>query len=97
MSMNLHASCDNKSLDLWQTPTYITYMCCVNDKGQVISELKGKRAIGALRSYIEWVKGSAGGVFQTLEYAENKRTTVYEHVEYIENAINSGYIKVWIM
>ena len=97
MSMNLHASCDNKSLDLWQTPTYITYMCCVNDKGQVISELKGKRAIGALRSYIEWVKGSAGGVFQTLEDAENKRTTVYEHVEYIENAINSGYIKVWIM
>ena len=97
MSMNLHASCDNKSLDLWQTPTYITYMCCVNDKGQVIGELKGKRAIRALRSYIEWVKGEARGTFQTIEDAEDKRTIVNKHVKYIEDAINTGHIRVWIM
>jgi hypothetical protein len=44
MSVNLHC----KQLDLYQTPTYITYMCYSNNDG-------GWR--GIKYRYKEWVKG----------------------------------------
>lgn len=49
MSMNLHC----KQVELWQTPTKITYMCMTFAKGKVTS-VKGKRAAAALKRYLWW-------------------------------------------
>ena len=50
MSMNLHCN----RIRLWQTPTWITHMCTMNDQGKWSFSLKGVEAIGALHRYLEW-------------------------------------------
>ena len=55
MSMNLCLTVDGKTVELWQTPTYITDMCMMTSKG-VKSVMSGKQAMRALRIYFEWCK-----------------------------------------
>jgi hypothetical protein len=96
MSMNLNATVDGEDLDLWQTPTQITNMICVNHDGQIV-ELTGKEAKRALQSYCRWVEGSMNGVWDADKLKERMKE-VREHVGYIQSLIKSGKrFRVWEM
>ena len=53
--MNLHARIGAEDLGLWQTPTYITWMCMMTPVG-VGNMFRGKKATRSLLCYIEWVR-----------------------------------------
>jgi hypothetical protein len=72
MSMNLH--CDE--VNLWQTPTHITWMCYSNRDGG----WKGIRY-----RYCEWVKGTLNGVYKTTEEADDARYRVSTHLALINS------------
>lgn len=96
MSMNLNATVDGEDLDLWQTPTQITNMICVNHDGQIV-ELTGKEAKRALQSYCRWVEGSMNRVWDADKLKEHRKE-VREHVGYIQSFIKSGKkFRVWEM
>jgi hypothetical protein len=67
MSMNLQC----KEVDLWQTPTSITYMCYSNKDG-------GSK--GILYRYSEWVKGSLNRGYKDAEEADWARENVNDHL-----------------
>jgi hypothetical protein len=75
MSMNLY--CDE--VELWQTPTYITYMCYSNEDG-------GWK--GILYRYIEWVKDHTNGVWKDDQLDKYKEITdsVNEHIKELNTA-----------
>ncbi len=60
MSMNLHLTADGFTVDLWQTPTYITEMCLMTSKG-VKSSMSGKQARRAMNIYFNWCRYSVDG------------------------------------
>jgi len=88
MSMNLNAKVDGKDIGLWQTPTQITNMICVNHEGEIV-ELTGKEAKRSLQAYCKWVEGTMHGVWDKNVLEEYKKG-VDEHVAYIQGLIKRG-------
>lgn len=75
MSMNLH--CDE--MDLWQTPTYITYMCMsLDDNGNPDGGMEGVR-----KRYLMWVRSRLNGVWHDDEEYEIEKMIVQEHCEQV--------------
>lgn len=68
MSFNLE--CDQ--MDLWQTPTHITFMCYSNEDG-------GWE--GIKYRYIQWVEHHSDGVYETAEDANDAREIVKDHID----------------
>ena len=66
--MNLF--CDQ--LDLWQTPTYITFMCYSNEDG-------GWN--GIRYRYIEWVRSHLNGVWDNDTLYNDMKEKVDKHIE----------------
>lgn len=86
MSMNLHCNV----LDyLWQTPTEVTYMCMTDSDG-LHYELEGEKALGAINRYIEWVRQSTNGVWDSMEAMEAAKQSANWHIEEVKNAIKSS-------
>lgn len=86
MSINLHCN----KVKLWQTPTYITYMCLMTPKGADYAT--GAEAVRALKCYVEW----AGSLLPHSAYRsgseeeqENNefRELLTEHIAEINSAI----------
>jgi hypothetical protein len=77
MSMNLAVKFGKYRFDLWQTPTYITYMCIGN---KTTSKLNGARAKEALERYIIWAESTLNGVWDSEEELEFNRFAVAQHV-----------------
>ena len=78
MSMNL--ICNH--LELWQTPTEITYMCLMESDGRR-QELKGKAAIRALRIYMQWVQSTGIRIARTPEeitQMDRQRVQINSHL-----------------
>ena len=100
MSMNLNASVGDKigdkRIDLWQTPTYISYMCCVDDEGFIKGELKGKEAKRALNAYCCWVKEQLNGKWSDSESYEYMKKNIEGHVIEIRKHIKDKKLKVWV-
>ena len=95
MSMNLY--CDG--LDLWQTPTYITNMCCMTEDG-VMHTLTGVQAIRALNCYMEWVSSYINGVWKDEESCNRMRENVKAECEKVKDYIKHTpleKISVYIM
>lgn len=67
MSMNLHC----EQVELWQTPTYITYMCYSNRDG-------GWK--GILYRYSEWVKSFLNGCWKSNEDFEEMKDRIDKHL-----------------
>lgn len=67
MSMNLHC----EEVELWQTPTWVTYMCYSNEDG-------GWK--GIFYRYSEWVKGTANGAYPTKADVDWARERVKDHL-----------------
>ena len=78
MSMNLTLTdkttdCD---IDLWQTPTFITWMCL--SYNPETKEPDGGHE-GVRRRYLEWVKHHTDGVWKDEEELDWMREKVREH------------------
>jgi hypothetical protein len=81
MSMNLTLTdkttdCD---IDLWQTPTFITWMCL--SYNPETKEPDGGQE-GVRRRYLEWVRSHTNGVWkdvEELDYMSYMRERVREH------------------
>ena len=95
MSMNLH--CNN--VDLWQTPTYITWMCMAEKDGYSM-EFKGVKAKRALQAYIQWVMGINGSFCGNEEEYQIHLADIKadrEHCDSVRKAIESKGLVVYVM
>jgi len=72
MSISLYIICDGVSLDLMQTPQYITYMCVMNHDG-IKSKLKKKHAFRAVNCYLMWASTIANNA---------------EHIDYVRSCVD---------
>lgn len=95
--MNLHATCNGKPIDLYQTPTHITRMILVSSDGPVTS-LKGKKARRALYSYLVWVLNLGTQVFNS----EEEKRDYYEqmkwreaHAKEVQEFLKCSYLEVY--
>jgi len=68
MSMNLYC----EEVELWQTPTYITYMCYSNNDGGFQ---------GIRYRYTQWVKSHLNGVWDDVEDYTDTKERIKEHLE----------------
>jgi len=83
MSMNLH--CDK--LTLWQTPTYITYMCMSYDEN---GEPDGGNE-GVRRRYAIWVRSTLNGAWSDPEDYDWTRERVEEHLEELDALVDPEF------
>lgn len=74
MSINLYVICDGVSLDLVQTPTYITCMCMMSCDG-VKSKLKKKHALRAVNCYLMWASTIANNA---------------DHIDYVRSCVDQA-------
>lgn len=82
MSMNL--TCNK--IGLWQTPTYITYMCL---------ETSSHKA--ALKAYCHWVRDQNINAMRTKEevaFANERRLTINEHIKEVESVMDMPDLEV---
>ena len=98
MSMNLHAEDENgREIELWQTPTWVTYMCIdswkQNGSGKNSNPLQRKWK-DTRKLYLEWVRSRTQGVWKSTEEYEDMRDTVKLHVDEVMNA---GKLTFFIM
>lgn len=67
MSINLYC----EQMELWQTPTYITYMCYSNNDGGWM---------GVRYRYTHWVKSHLNGVWKDIKAYEERKSDIDEHL-----------------
>ena len=94
MSMNLKASTKDGTIMLWQTSTQISYTIL---PPAIANEVKGKKARNALLRYIEYVKHSINGEWETIEQLEDAKRNVNDHVAYIAQFLDCKTLRVWVM
>ena len=87
MSMNLYIKVDGECLNVYQTPTHITYMCLVNSKNEIKPSITGKKALRVVYAYLYWVDSTSDGIYETIEDAQCQRSVVRKHREYILGAL----------
>lgn len=90
MSMNLHAQYGKEKIDLWQTPTQITYTLIGTDKH---CEFHGAQARDILKRYCMWVKYSANGVWASGEDANWAREVADMHLKEIFPYVRTSNIR----
>lgn len=101
MSTNLHAKAGNNEIELWQTPSWITWMICVRGNGHVAGDLyddehrepplTGDEAKRALRAYLIWTSENLDEMAEGLEFKE-----LQEHRQAIRWLIDNGCdLSVW--
>ena len=93
MSMNLHARTKKEVIDLWQTPTQISYTILPSS----IEEATGKKAQEALERYLEWV-GYSWHEYR-LSYEDKKilMQEIRDHVQYVSQFMKNRTLTVWVM
>lgn len=69
MSMNLYFKANGHKIDLFQTPTHITYMCLMGTDGPKV-KVTGAAAKRAMYCYIEYLKGTLNGVVKATDMAD---------------------------
>lgn len=70
---------------IWQTPTQITQMIMTDEEGNVNEYFTGKRALFAIRQYIQWVKGSVNRGYVSTEDMKMYEEDVAEEVRNVES------------
>ena len=94
MSMNLNAKTNDDKISLWQTPTTISYIIL---PPTMYSEVSGQQAKEALIRYIEWVKGTANGPWDSIAELQNYTKLIKEHIKYITSFLNDPSLVVYVM
>jgi len=96
MSMNLFCN----QVDLWQTPTHISYMCMIDDNGNMDPKT-GKKAVAVLKRYIEYVRYRLSSIrFSSDEEYELEKGVTDDHIQQVLDAINNTpprKLKVYII
>lgn len=79
MSMNLclQEGEDGPNVDLWQTPTFITYMCLSYDL-ETGEPDGGHKAV--LKRYIMWLESLTDGVWKDREELEWQMERIKDHI-----------------
>lgn len=93
MSMNLNASTKDGVIELWQTPTQISYVILPPALGL---EVTGKAAREALIRYAEWVKYSVNGMYPSAEAATQARIFADEHARHVLQFVGRRSLRVWV-
>lgn len=93
MSMNLNACTKKLKLNLWQTPTSVSYTILPPSTG---CDVKGKKAQLALESYCEWVKGHLNGCWNDQEAYKQMKERVEQHLIHISPHMKDPSLQVWI-
>lgn len=65
--MNLTLKVDGRDIELWQTPTYITYMCLMDSDGKYSTKTNPEEAKRAIQLYLTWVDSTTNGVWESSE------------------------------
>lgn len=87
--MNLHAEDESgRELNLWQTPTWVSYMCLLNHKNER-RKWKDTRHI-----YLEWVKSNSQGSFASIEESDEIGERVKSQVKEVMDA---GKLEFYVM
>lgn len=93
MSINLHARTKKEVIDLWQTPTQISYTILPSS----IEEATGKKAQEALERYLEWVYYSWTGKLLSYEDQKILIQEVEDHIYYVNQFMKNKTLTVWVM
>jgi len=94
MSANLHARTKKEVIELWQTPTQISYTILPSS----IEEVTGKKAQEALERYLEWVSYGLHEHLRLPFYEQYiKLQDVKEHMQYVSRFMNNRTLTVWVM
>lgn len=93
MSMNLNVSLNGRKIELWQTPTQISYTILP------AGEAKGKLAKEALIRYREWVKYSTNGQWESEEALKEASYWRDLHLSEIDGILSEDCrkLELWIM
>ena len=97
MSMNLHCCTKSGQIELWQTPTCVTYMCLVDSEGAIRNEVRGKEARRALQIYLRWVDNFTNGAWENQEDLDDARERVREHKHWVLEIAKDKTLRVWWM
>jgi hypothetical protein len=84
MSMNL--TCEG--VELWQTPTYITWMCLSYDPSTGLPDGGHE---GVRRRYIMWVESSTDGVWNDANALDRQRRSVAEHLKIVKSIVEPKF------
>ena len=78
MSLNLTLVSEStgKEINLWQTPTYITFMCLSSDPETLLPD-GGMLAVR--RRYLLWLDSNLNGVWKSSEDLDAMREDISEH------------------
>lgn len=88
MNLTLHDGEDGPQIDLWQTPTWVTWICLSYDPDTGTPD--GNHA-GVRRRYIKWVGGFLSSRIWTDEgELEWERERVRKHIEAV-NSVENPY------
>jgi len=78
MNLTLHDGEDGPEIDLWQTPTYITWMCLSYDPETKESD-GGQQ--GVRRRYIYWLESHVNGVWEDADDLKYMKEKIKTHIE----------------
>jgi hypothetical protein len=88
MSINLHAKAGDIEINLFQTPSVISWMICTDERGQM-DEWEGRDAKRALRAYLYWAHSTLK--FESADEIEDWK----RHEKYIHSFLKRDDLKVW--
>ena len=95
MSMNLNAEvkATGERIDLWQTPTWVSYMCVESweeDENGVPLQRHWK---DTRKLYSDWLRSRLQGVFHDQEEHEDLREAIEDH---LERLYSKGELEFWV-
>jgi len=90
MSMNLTAKNKDGYINLWQTPTQISYTILP----PTITVAKNKKAVEAIERYCSWVRYSSNGAWSSQKDYEEHCDIIKEHLKYIKKEMTKSKLEV---
>lgn len=93
MSMNLSARNKNGEVQLWQTPSQISYTILPSKYGKV----RGRKAREALERYLEWVEHSTDGSWTNQDDYNDHKGIIQYHTKYVKDAMKVRGLTVCVM
>ena len=88
--MNLTLEVNGRDVELWQTPTYITYMCLMDADGKCSTKTELLEAKRAIYCYLTWINSTTNGVWASSQEHEAARANVNRHVKEVLQELKSA-------
>lgn len=87
MNLTLHDGEDGPEVELWQTPTFITWMC-LSYNPETQEPDGGHEGVG--RRYLIWVKSQLDGVWKDMDEFKFLKEEIDKHTKLI-NSVKNPY------